>query len=94
MLPEEVFSSDTTLWFSPDGKYLAFASFNDTQVHEMLISMYGTPGSLINQYPEENVFKYPKVNSISEFWKIQGLWHLFHSFTGRHDKSSGHAEYH
>ncbi|XP_057672414.1 venom dipeptidyl peptidase 4 isoform X1 [Diorhabda carinulata] len=57
---EEVLSSNTALWFSPDGKKLAYARYNDTEVPLMVIPVYGEPGSLIFQYPRANVIKYPK----------------------------------
>lgn len=49
------------MWFSPDGKHLAFATFNDTNVKEIVIPKYGTPGSIEDQYPSEQKIKYPKV---------------------------------
>ncbi|XP_014238401.1 venom dipeptidyl peptidase 4 isoform X1 [Trichogramma pretiosum] len=60
---EEVFGSDKTLWFAPNGEYLAFATFNDTQVPEAVILRYGNPGDLKNQYPTEDKFRYPKAGA-------------------------------
>ncbi|XP_071555267.1 venom dipeptidyl peptidase 4 [Temnothorax nylanderi] len=60
---EEVFGSPTAMWYSPDGRYLAFATFNDTQVKDMAIFHYGIPGSLEDQYPTEVKIKYPKVGT-------------------------------
>ena len=60
---EEVLASAVALWFSPDGKHLAFATFNDTSVKDISILYYGTPGSLENQYPSEVKIKYPKAGS-------------------------------
>ncbi|KAJ8970898.1 hypothetical protein NQ317_009050, partial [Molorchus minor] len=57
---EEVFSSNKALWFSPDGKRLAFGRFNDTLVPVMVIPIYGEPGSLAFQYPRANLIKIPK----------------------------------
>jgi len=51
------------MWYSPDGRYLAFATFNDTQVKDIAFLHYGTPGSLEDQYPTEIKIKYPKVRS-------------------------------
>ncbi|XP_018402470.1 PREDICTED: venom dipeptidyl peptidase 4-like [Cyphomyrmex costatus] len=60
---EEVFRSATAVWFSPDGQYLAFATFNDTVVKDMAYFHYGTPGSLEDQYPTEVKIKYPKAGT-------------------------------
>nr|XP_023020386.1 venom dipeptidyl peptidase 4 [Leptinotarsa decemlineata] len=57
---EEVFSSNKALWFSPDGRKLAYGRFNDTEVPLMIIPVYGEPGKLSSQYPRANVIKYPK----------------------------------
>lgn len=58
---EEVFSTKTALWFSPDGTQLAYVRFDDTPVRTMQIPIYGLPGAL--QYPEEVVIPYPKTGS-------------------------------
>ncbi|XP_034176529.2 venom dipeptidyl peptidase 4 isoform X2 [Osmia lignaria lignaria] len=60
---EEVLASPWAMWFSPDGKHLAFVTFNDTNVKEIVIPKYGTPGSIENQYPSEQKIKYPKAGS-------------------------------
>lgn len=61
LITEEVFGSATALWYSPDGRHLAFATFNDTLVKYMGFFHYGIPGSLEDQYPMEVKIKYPKV---------------------------------
>lgn len=62
---EEVFSSKTALWFSPDGKKLAYIRFDDTKVPIITIPVYGVPGALEFQYPKSIGFNYPKVNTIN-----------------------------
>ncbi|XP_058801834.1 venom dipeptidyl peptidase 4-like isoform X2 [Phymastichus coffea] len=57
---EEVYGTDRAMWFSTNGEHLAFATFNDSQVPELVITRYGEPGSLKDQYPKEKRFKYPK----------------------------------
>jgi dipeptidyl aminopeptidase len=37
---EEVFSADKAFWFSPDSKYLAFLSFDETAVEEYTFPVY------------------------------------------------------
>lgn len=60
-ITEEVFRSAKGMWYSPDGRYLAFATFNDTQVKDIVYSHYGNPGSLKDLYPTQVRIKYPKV---------------------------------
>ncbi|XP_031771202.1 venom dipeptidyl peptidase 4 [Apis florea] len=60
---EEVLASPVAFWVSPDGQHLAFATFNDTGVHDVVISRYGPPGNLKYQYPEEVKIKYPKAGT-------------------------------
>ncbi|CAG9767540.1 unnamed protein product [Ceutorhynchus assimilis] len=60
---EEVFSSNKALWFSGDGKKLAFIRFNDAEVNVMVVPIYGEPGSLYFQYPRANIVKYPKAGT-------------------------------
>ncbi|XP_045904580.1 dipeptidyl peptidase 4-like [Micropterus dolomieu] len=52
---EEMFSSNQALWWSPGGKYVAYAEFNDTDVHTIEYSWYGE-----NQYPSTVSIPYPK----------------------------------
>lgn len=79
--PEEVLASASALWFSPDGRHLAFATFNDTNVKDISIPVYGEPGSMKDQYPSEMKIKYPKVINLlrlflspffSEIYKSRG----------------------
>ncbi|XP_050087507.1 venom dipeptidyl peptidase 4 [Anopheles aquasalis] len=60
---EEVFGTDATLWFSPDGQRLAMASFDDREVKEFSYHIYGNPDDPERQYPEELRIRYPKVNT-------------------------------
>lgn len=59
---EEVLKSDSAMQASPDGKYLLFATFNDTEVKDATYSIYGKPGELDSQYPSIMKLKYPKVH--------------------------------
>ncbi|KAK9869862.1 hypothetical protein WA026_003587 [Henosepilachna vigintioctopunctata] len=60
---EEVLSSNVALWFSPNGKKLAFAKFDDRLVALMLIPFFGEPGTSLSQYPRINPVKYPKAGT-------------------------------
>lgn len=53
--------SGDALWFSPGGKYIAIACFNDSIVDEMMYFRYGESGSIDSQYPELIDLRYPKV---------------------------------
>lgn len=55
---EEVFASNGALWWSTNGVYLAYAEFNDTQVHKIEYTWYGS-----EQYPETLAVPYPKAGS-------------------------------
>jgi dipeptidyl-peptidase-4 len=57
---EEVLGSDAAAWFSSNGKYLAYASFDDSNVKEFLYELYGD-GKEEYQYPKEVHLRYPKV---------------------------------
>ncbi|XP_077958456.1 dipeptidyl peptidase 4 isoform X2 [Gasterosteus aculeatus] len=52
---EEMFSSNQGLWWSPEGKYVAYVETNDTDVHAIEYSWYGE-----NQYPSTVSIPYPK----------------------------------
>lgn len=60
---EEIFSSNSALWFSPDGKKLAFMRFDDRQVRAMHLPIYGGPGDPGFQYPQTLQVHYPKAAS-------------------------------
>ncbi len=51
---EEEFGDDNGMFWSPDGRYLAFMRFNESEVREFGMPMYG------GLYPEPYEFKYPK----------------------------------
>lgn len=55
-ISEEVFASNGAIWWSSTGKFLAYAEFNDTDVHKVEFSWYGT-----EQYPQTVAVPYPKV---------------------------------
>ncbi|KAF5298439.1 hypothetical protein FQR65_LT01218 [Abscondita terminalis] len=57
---EEVLSTNQALWFSPDGKKLAYGKFVDTKVKIMTLPVYGEPGSLEFQYTKAVQVRYPK----------------------------------
>lgn len=58
---EEVFSSNSATWFSPDGKKIAFIRFDDTKVPTMTLPVYGGVGDPTFQYPQNFGVNYPKV---------------------------------
>ncbi|XP_059608400.1 venom dipeptidyl peptidase 4 isoform X2 [Phlebotomus argentipes] len=60
---EEVFSSNSALWFSPDGQHLAFVRFDDRPTRLMHIPFYGPPGLLEFQYVRGIEIHYPKAGT-------------------------------
>lgn len=57
---EEVLSSGSAMWWSPDGSKLAVGFFNDTEVETFKYSIYGEAENPEYQYPKEENLKYPK----------------------------------
>ncbi|MBS3738047.1 MAG: S9 family peptidase [Psychroflexus sp.] len=55
---EEEFAFVKAFEWSPDGKYLAYLKFNESEVPEFSMDVYGTYGN--DLYPKQDVFKYPK----------------------------------
>ncbi|KFH44294.1 dipeptidyl peptidase-like protein [Hapsidospora chrysogenum ATCC 11550] len=60
---EEIFYTRSTLWFSPDAKFVAFLSFNETGVGTFTVPYYMAGQKLAPTYPEELDLRYPKVGS-------------------------------
>ncbi len=53
---EEEFSFARAFWWSPDGKKIAYLSFDESDVEEFTMTLYND-----GAYPEYETFKYPKV---------------------------------
>ncbi|XP_031343861.1 venom dipeptidyl peptidase 4-like isoform X2 [Photinus pyralis] len=68
---EEVLGSGSALWFSPNGKYLAFGSFDDQRVLDYHYMVYGTPGDIKDLYPTVVSLKYPKVGTNNPTVKVK-----------------------
>ncbi|KAI5475344.1 hypothetical protein MNV49_001613 [Pseudohyphozyma bogoriensis] len=70
---EEVYSADSTLWWSPDGQRLAFLSFDEQNVPEYEFPIYNSdhwrPGA--EPYPTSTVMRYPKPGYPNPFVKLQ-----------------------
>ncbi|XP_026326688.1 venom dipeptidyl peptidase 4-like isoform X2 [Hyposmocoma kahamanoa] len=62
---EEIFNAAEAVWFSPNGTYLAVASFNDTLVESVVYPIYGNPADVNFQYSQEVRFKYPKAGRVN-----------------------------
>uniref|UniRef100_A0A8C2B462 Fibroblast activation protein, alpha n=1 Tax=Cyprinus carpio TaxID=7962 RepID=A0A8C2B462_CYPCA len=56
---EEVFASNEAIWWSPQGKYLAYLQINDTGVHNIEYPLYGN-----DQYPTTVLIPYPKAGCV------------------------------
>ncbi|XP_078260624.1 dipeptidyl peptidase 4 [Rhinoraja longicauda] len=57
---EEMLSTYSALWWSPNGKFLAYGQYNDTETEAIEYSFYGN-----GQYPETVSIPYPKAGSNS-----------------------------
>lgn len=68
---EEVLSSNSAMWLSPNGKWLAFIKFNDTQVPFVDIPIYGPPGSINFQYTLSRFVHYPKAGAPNPIITLQ-----------------------
>lgn len=68
---EEILASSAALWFSPDGNKLAIVKFVDTSVEEFTYYLYGTPGSIDDQYPEAIKLRYPKSGTTNPTITVQ-----------------------
>lgn len=68
---EEVFGTDYALWFSPDSTKMAIVSFDDTNVEQFTYHIYGEPGSLANQYPEDVTLRYPKAGTTNPLVQLR-----------------------
>ncbi|MCL2041469.1 MAG: S9 family peptidase [Bacteroidales bacterium] len=51
---EEEFGFTTAFFWSPDGRYIAYYRFDERNVKEYQMTIYG------DLYPEEHIYKYPK----------------------------------
>ncbi|KAK4238960.1 putative dipeptidyl peptidase 4 [Achaetomium macrosporum] len=60
---EEVFGSNYALWYSPDGEYIAFLSFNETGVETFTVPYYMNNQPVPPPYPRELKLRYPKVGT-------------------------------
>lgn len=58
---EEVYSSTSALWWSPDGTSIAFLRFDETAVPEFHYSLYMNNQLDAQPYPRDVMMKYPKV---------------------------------
>ncbi|KAE8351135.1 putative dipeptidyl peptidase 4 [Aspergillus coremiiformis] len=59
---EEILGDRFALWFSPDGKYLAYLSFNETGVPTYTVPYYMDSQPIAPPYPRELKLRYPKVS--------------------------------
>ncbi|GKU19109.1 unnamed protein product [Fusarium langsethiae] len=60
---EEIYGGRSALWWSPDSKFIAFLSFNETGVGTFTIPYYMDNEKVAPTYPRELDLRYPKVGS-------------------------------
>ena len=63
MISEEILKSDSALWWSRDGRYLCYASFDDSGVPKHSIPLFGS-----SMYGETYHVPYPKVSLTLTFF--------------------------
>ena len=69
LFTEELLGSGEAVWFSPDGSQLVYASFDDSNVGEIVLNAYGGAGQMVSDaeaptYPKISSLRYPKVGQI------------------------------
>lgn len=69
---EEEFSYSKAFWWSPDSRYLAFVRFDESEVPEFGMNMFGS------LYPQNQTFKYPKAGEVNSVVSV----HLHHLESG------------
>lgn len=62
---EEVFGSNSALWWSPDGSFIAYLKSNESEVPIFTYPIYGS-----GAYPEQVQVKYPKAGYTNPTWEI------------------------
>ena len=67
-ITEEILSTDHALWWSPDGQYILYAVFNDSNVRKFSFPYYG---DMRNQYGEERKIAYPKAGDRNPTFKLK-----------------------
>jgi dipeptidyl-peptidase-4 len=60
---EEIFGDRYALWYSPDGKFIAYLSFNETGVDTFRIPYYMNGQKVAPVNPRELELRYPKVGT-------------------------------
>jgi dipeptidyl-peptidase-4 len=60
---EEIIESRSAMWFSPDGKNLAFLSFDDSEVPLFTVPYYMDGKKYPPAYPKEKKIRYPKAGA-------------------------------
>ncbi len=81
---EEEFAFTKAFWWSPNSEHIAFLRFDETEVPEFSMDVYGT-----DLYPSQDVFKYPKAgekNAVVTF-------HIHEVATGNNVTSLDNIEY-
>ncbi|KAL3309553.1 Inactive dipeptidyl peptidase 10, partial [Cichlidogyrus casuarinus] len=64
---EEVFETDTAMWWSPDGMKLAFAAFNETNTNSINITLFEANESFNVKYPKAGELNQKNVPIISVY---------------------------
>ena len=63
---EQILKTSIAHWWSPDGKYLAYAQFDDTDVQRTFVTSYGDDVEPYS-YPQQDYYYYPKVRFLPSY---------------------------
>ncbi|KAG6002684.1 hypothetical protein E4U21_002836 [Claviceps maximensis] len=66
---EEILESNAAMWWSPDGRYIAFLRTNESMVRTYTMSLYARAGD--RQYPEPLPVRYPKAGTANPVVRLQ-----------------------
>lgn len=62
---EEVFSGDSALWYSPDGRFVAYLMFDEGDVNEYTFPVYNTGWNSASVVPYTNFVRFVSSSSKS-----------------------------
>ncbi|KAK3082641.1 hypothetical protein FSP39_001205, partial [Pinctada imbricata] len=74
---EEILGTDHALWWSPDGRFLLYAVFNDSHVRKYYYPYYG---DMRSQYGDEKWISYPKPGTRNPTFKLK-VYDISHNKT-------------
>ncbi|KAG5984045.1 hypothetical protein E4U55_006274 [Claviceps digitariae] len=68
---EEILESNAAMWWSPDGRYIAFLHTDESMVQTYTMSLYAQTQGAARQYPEPLPVRYPKTGTANPIVHLQ-----------------------